>query len=328
MRLAFIGGNGHHYLRGALTDPACDIDQTVAVAGDGYDDAKAEALARGLPNARWYPDARTMIDQFRPHAISVGAVYGYNSDLIAMALESGIPTVSDKPIAASWEQFNRLTELTRDPRRVICTEFDFRCRPDFVAAKQAVNEGLIGDVCLAVAQKSYRWGKRPDWYKNRRSYTGTLLWIASHGVDVIPFTTGRRFTKVTGVQGNVAHPDFGERFEDHCVAIFKLDNGGSAAVHADFSRPVAAATHGDDRLRLSGSKGVVEVRGERCLLTTHDQGETDITDRAVTRPIHRELLAALEGRSEKYGTASSMEMAQVLLSARDALDKQSFVDCG
>src|SRR5947209_6827170 len=93
MRLAFIGGYGHHYLRGALTDPACDIDQPVAVAGDGHDDARAETFARSLPNARWYPDARIMIDQFRPHAVSVGSVYGFNGELAAMVLEAGIPCV-------------------------------------------------------------------------------------------------------------------------------------------------------------------------------------------------------------------------------------------
>jgi predicted dehydrogenase len=326
MRLAFIGGYGHHYLRGALTDKTCDIDQPIAVAGDGHDDARAETFARSLPNnPRWYADAREMIDQVRPHAISIGSVYGFNSDLVAMALEAGIPCVTDKPAAATWQQFHRLQELTKsDPTRVVCTEFDFRCRSDFNAAKRAVDEGLIGDVCLAVAQKSYRWGTRPDFYRDRRSYGGTLMWIASHGVDVIPFTTGRRFTTVAGVQGNVTHPEFGDHFEDHIIAMYKLDNGGSAVVHTDFSRPIKAATHGDDRLRLSGSKGVIEVRAERCLLTTHDQSETDITDRGVTRPIHVELLAALEGRSEKYGTASTLETAEILLKSRDAIDQRNF----
>src|SRR5690349_14700555 len=135
MRLGFIGGYGHHYLRGAITDPACDITE-IAVAGDGHDNARAETFARSLPNnPRWFPDAAAMIDQLRPNAISIGTVYGFNGDLIAQSLEANIPTVSDKPIAAAWQQFNRLQELTKqDPRRVICTEFDFRCRPDFCAA--------------------------------------------------------------------------------------------------------------------------------------------------------------------------------------------------
>ncbi len=323
MRIGFIGGYGHHYLRGSLTDPSCAIE-SIAVAGDGYDNAKAQAFSRSLPNARWFPSAEAMFDEFRPTAISVGTLYGYNSDFIAMALERNLPTVSDKPIAATWDQYRRLQSLTRDPRRIILTEFDFRCRPDFCAAKKAVEQGLIGDIALAVVQKSYRFGTRPDWYKDRQAYGGTLLWIASHGVDVIPFTTGLHFKKVTGFQGNVTRPDFGPSFEDHCIATFKLSNGGSAVVHADYSRPQQAPTHGDDRLRLAGSKGVVEVRGERCFLTTHDHPEQDITDQTIPLPIHKELLLALEGRSEKYNTPSSMVLAEILLHARDALDTTQF----
>ena len=325
MRLAFIGGFGHHYLRAAVTDPTCDIDSPIAVAGDGHDAQSAAALAQSLPGAKWYADPIEMMDHFLPHAVSVGSVYGFNSDLVAMALERDIPVVTDKPMAATWEQFARLQELTRDLRRVVATEYDFRCKSEFVAAKSAVADGLIGDVALAVAQKSYRFNTRPAWYADRRNYSGTLMWNASHGIDVIPFATGRRFKKVTGVQGNLSQPNLGS-FEDHVVALFQLDNGGSAVVHADFLRPAKADSHGDDRLRLIGSKGQIEVRAGRCLLTTHDQAEHDITDRGQCKPLHVELLAALAGQSEKYGTASSMAIAEILLNARDALDAEKFVD--
>ena len=80
MRLGFIGGYGHHYLRGAISDPTCDITE-IAVSGDGHDDARAESFARSLPNnPRWFPDAAAMIDQFRPHAVSVGTIYGFNGE--------------------------------------------------------------------------------------------------------------------------------------------------------------------------------------------------------------------------------------------------------
>ncbi len=325
MRLAFIGGFGHHYLRAAVTDPSCDIDTPIAVSNDGHDEQAARTFAQSLPNTKWYDDPIEMMDHFLPHAVSIGTIYGFNSDLAAQALERDIPVVTDKPAAATWQQFSRLQQLTKDPRRVIATEFDFRCKPEFVAAKSAVADGLIGDLALAVAQKSYRFNTRPAWYADRRSYSGTLMWNASHGIDVIPFATGRRFKKVTGVQGNLSRPGLGT-FEDHVVALFQLDNGGSAVVHADFLRPAKSQTHGDDRLRLIGSKGQLEIRATRCLLTTHDQPETDITDRGTCKPMHVELLAALAGQSEKYGTASTLETAHILLQARDALDAGKFVD--
>jgi predicted dehydrogenase len=117
--------------------------------------------------------------------------------------------------------------------------------------------------------------------------------------------------------------------EDHVSVLLELDNGGTGVVHADFLRPAAAATHGDDRMRVAGSMGVVEVRDDRCRLTTKDQVERDITDRVAVRPIHLELLAALRGeKSPWFSTEQSLNMAGILLHARDATDGQRWVAMG
>ena len=127
------------------------------------------------------------------------------------------------------------------------------------------------------------------------------------------FCAGRRFRRVLGVQGNLSRPALAG-MEDHCVALFELENGASAVVHADYLRPAKAATHGDDRLRIAGSRGVVEVRDGRCRLVTEGEPERDITDDVTVRPVHEELLAALRGESrEFYGTDASLEMAERLV---------------
>ena len=140
------------------------------------------------------------------------------------------------------------------------TEFDFRCRKEFRAAREIVRSGQIGEPVLITAQKSYRFGKRPVWYSDRTQYGGLMLWVASHAIDAIRFTTELRFRRVIGRSGNLSQPAFGS-MEDHCTATFEMENGATGIVHADFLRPATAPTHGDDRLRIAGSKGVVEVRG-------------------------------------------------------------------
>ena len=259
--------------------------------------------------------------------VSIGAVYGYNGDVAALALERDIRVVSDKPVAATWEQWHRLRALTDQRSRVLLTEFPFRSQQEFRAARTAVLDGRIGDVVLATAQKSYRFGSRPPWYGNRMDYSGTMLWVASHGIDAVRFCTGQRFRRVIGVQGNLSRPAYGN-MEDHCVALFEMEGGGSAVVHADYLRPAGAATHGDDRLRVAGSRGVVEVRGGRCLLLTEEEPEQDITETVTVRPVHQELLAALREESrEFYSTGSSLEMAETLLRAREAADQRQWSQC-
>jgi predicted dehydrogenase len=324
MKIGFIGGWGHHYLRGLLAGGQSPEPIIAAAAGDGHDRDAAQHWAMSNNLSTWFETPIELFERFQPDAVSIGSVYAFNSDLIALALERNVPVVSDKPIAATWEQLRRLQTLA--PGRIILTEFDFRCMPAFRAAQQAIADGLIGDVILATAQKSYRFGTRPPWYGDRKTYGGTLLWIASHAIDAMEWVTGRRIRRTIGRQGNLSHPELAE-MEDHVSVLMELDNGATGVVHADFLRPAAAATHGDDRMRIAGSAGVVEVRDGRCKITTRHQGETDLTDRLPVCPIHLELLAALHGEGSRwYSTAQSLATAETLLHARDATDRNRWVD--
>jgi hypothetical protein len=57
--------------------------------------------------------------------------------------------------------------------------------------------------------------------------------------------------------GRVGFPEVGE-METTTATSFRMDNNGTATLHMDYSRPETAASHGDDRLRLAGTKGVAE----------------------------------------------------------------------
>src|SRR4028119_1608136 len=124
MRLAFIGGYGHHYLRYLLRESGAEQEYSVAVAGDGHDADQARQLITKIgsaANATWHDDPRHLLDTFHPDVVSIGAVYGYNGDMAALALERDIPVVSDKPIATTWEQLDLLRELTTARPRVLLT---------------------------------------------------------------------------------------------------------------------------------------------------------------------------------------------------------------
>jgi predicted dehydrogenase len=325
MRLAFIGGSGHLYLRAAIDDPACDIDRPVAVAGDGHDDAAARALHTKMPGAVWYDDYRQLLDRHKPDLVNVGGVYGYNGDIAADVLQRGINVCSDKPIAANWQQLDRLKQVLAGSSARLITEFNMRSSRAYRAAKVAVEHGLIGDVILATAQKSYRFGARPAWFGRRESFGGLMLWVASHAIDYIAYCTGRTYARVTATGGNLSQPAYPE-MEDHVAALFELDNGGTAVVRADYLRPSGAPTHGDDRLRIAGTKGIIEIMHECCHLVT-DQKPRDLTKDAHVDPLHHELLAALRGaRTDIYSTEQSLHMANILLHARDAQDQRKWID--
>lgn len=47
---------------------------------------------------------------------------------------------------------------------------------------------------------------------------------------------------------------------------FEMEDGVIAAMNLDYYRPAQAPSHGDDRVRCAGTKGVLEVRDNKVLL--------------------------------------------------------------
>lgn len=329
VKLGFIGGWGHNYLSQLLNSSKVKVE-SIAFAGDGFDDARAKTRAEALRsrgmNVTWFDDPCKMLDEARPDAVNVGTWYGHNGDFVAACMERNIPVCSDKPIASTWSQLERIESLAKKNHAPVVSEFPFRSDPAVRAARDAVRDGKIGEVVLATGQKSYRFGdKRPDWYANRADYGGTILWVASHAIDFVWFATGLKFTTVYGQQGNVSKKSYGS-MEEATVSVLTFENGGHAIIHADYNRPAKAATHGDDRLRIAGSKGVVEVRDGRCKICTHDTPEEDITDLSRPSPVCDEMWDALQGVSDEfYSTSKSLEIAKVLLAARDAADGRKVI---
>jgi predicted dehydrogenase len=325
MKIGFIGGWGHHYLRGLIAGGDARKHQA-AVASDGMDPLAAKTLATQLGIETWFDDPTELLERFQPDIVSIGAVYAHNAERIAEALERDIPVVSDKPIATTWAQLERLTELIAGTHRTIITELPFRAQPEFRAAREAVIRNKVGSVALVTAQKSYRLGQRPDWYADRSEYGGTMLWVASHGIDAVNFSTGLPVRRVAARHGNLTKPEYGS-MEDHCVVMLEMEGGAVGIVHADYLRPAGACTHGDDRLRVAGANGVVEVRDDRCLLDDGSQSGLDITDWGQTHPIHEVLLDAVTTeQNPDYCTACSLQLAQLLLICRDAADQQKELD--
>lgn len=323
LRIAIVGGRGHQSLIPAVG--AGTHSRLVAVAADGCDEAAKEWMnAEAAKGATYYESYEKMLDEVRPDVVSIGSQPACAAPIILAALRRGVQVVSDKPIANSDAELEQIRQLlAANPKLNVLTEFVMRMQAPFLAMREAVRSGKIGEPVLIQGQKSYRFGaSRPDYYKSRRTYPGTILFVGSHLIDLGWWVTGVEYAAVQGaVQGNVGRKDYGT-FEDHAAVVFKLKNGGAAVMNMDYLRPAAALTHGDDRLRVAGTQGVIEVREDKCTLITHDQRPTEL---AVGGHDNRkpalELFATLRGKGTgAFSNAESLYLARVLLKAREAAD--------
>jgi len=185
--------------------------------------------------------------------------------------------------------------------------------------REAVKQGLIGEVTQGGGQKSYRLGERPAWQKTRETFSGIIPFIGIHIMDLCRWATGREFAEVMAYAANVGHPEMGD-LEDTACLIVRLDNGGSAAFRLDYCRPAAAPSHGDDRLRVAGSRGVIEAMDEKVTLITHDAGPRELPLPPSVN-FFAEYVEALRSDREPFiPFADCVGITEVVLRARESAE--------
>ena len=96
----------------------------------------------------------------------------------------------------------------------------------------------------------------------------------------------------------------------------------------DYLRPETAPTHGDDRLRIAGSEGVLEVRGNegRVWLITAADGPCELA-LPETVNFFADFLAELRGKDEHLiSQDDAFRLTEICLKARDAAENGTWTN--
>lgn len=268
IRVGLIGTIGHiRYVLDGIPELE-DVELVAAAKGVPEDDLKAVRRHDAFSDATtFYEDWREMLDKEELDIVSVCRPYPMNTEASIEALSRNIHVVSEKPVATTLESLSKLEEAVASSEARMTAMFGMRYLPSIQAAKKAVSDGLIGTPVLATGQKSYKFGTRPEFFRQRETYGGSMLWVAIHAVDFVRYVAGQEYTQVAALHSNLIKTDY-PGCEDNGGILFRWANGGTAMVNLDYLRPSTAPTHGDDRLRVVGSEGVVEVTdsGEKAIL--------------------------------------------------------------
>jgi len=311
MKIGLIGGYGHNILRHFP-------EGEFSWACDGYDqEALNKAEAAGIKNV--FQDVETMLAEFTPDIVYVGSAYGRNGSIALRMLERGFSVVSEKPLATEAATFGHLVKATGGGKRGIVAELTMRGSPEITKVRELVQSGRIGSPVLIQAQKTYKFGnKRPSFYKEADLFGGIIPWVAIHAIDYAMWCSGLRYESVQATQGNRCFPDY-PGMEDHAAMLFRMSGGVPCLITADFLRPRGAPSHGDDRLRITGSSGIVELRGDLvCVSDGEKTEEWDLSgETADAASLAREMVsAALDGESTLFSTSDAMHVTAAALAAK------------
>jgi len=260
IRLALAGYDGHpeEILRVLPQLPDVEL---VAVADEGSDPAAQAGVLKNryAAQARRYPALTQLLSAESLDVVAVCNNNGRRAAAILACAGRKLNVIAEKPLALGRADLDAVYGAVKRSGIHLGMLLPMRFEPPYLAMHRIVQSGAVGEVLQLDAQKSYQLGERPAWQKHAATYGSTILWIAIHSIDLMLWVSGRRFTEAAALQSHVGFPEAGD-MQNVTGTLFRLDNGGSATLRMDYLRPAAASGHGDDRLRVSGSRGIVEYQ--------------------------------------------------------------------
>ena len=286
LRVCIIGGSGHYrYVLEGLDERVLLVG--FAAGSDGEDIGKlAAAIAERKLDVRAFEDWQSMLDICQPDVVAVNCHFGDHACINIACLQRGLHVFSEKPVATTFEDLDAVRAAHRATDKCFSAMFGIRYKPWFLAAHAAVKAGEIGEVRLMQAQKSYKLGARPAFFADRDAYGGTIAWVGSHAIDWLRWISGERFESVFATQ-SARHNNHNGMLEVSAQCQFTMSNEVCASVSIDYLRPPTAPSHDDDRIRIVGAEGVLEVREKQVLLINGGASGA----RALPLPVERSIFA-------------------------------------
>ena len=238
----------------------------------------------------------------------------------------------EKPIGLTSEESKEIATYCENKGVKLGVGFMMRFHAYHQKMREIVQSDKIGKIVSARAQLTCWYPEMENCWRQdiKLSGGGAMMDMGVHCVDLIRYITGLEATEVAGLSGNQI---FNYNVEDAGCAIFRLSNGATAYVDANFNIPDAAAKC---KIEFYGTKGSIFAQGtisqveggEVQILCTDDGAVYDANqNREDIKPLklNVELGNMYTKQIEAFGKAVKGE-SEVAITADDAIKSQRVIE--
>ncbi|MFA7230073.1 MAG: Gfo/Idh/MocA family oxidoreductase [Victivallaceae bacterium] len=324
MSVAIIGTCGH--IGYALAGIRKNLELTVCGISSADECDIKPALNEELAaefNCGFYENYHELLERQQPDVAVIATRYDLNGKVSLDCLNRGINCFTEKSIAHDFATLEAICAAATKNQANIIGMHGMRYDPEYYAVYQAVKQGSIGKPMLFAGQKSYKFGNgRPEFYKKREFYGGTILWVAVHALDWAYWMMGD-FDSIHAIHSAENNFGYGE-CEATAAMSFGFKSGAMGTVSADYYQPQKAKFHGGDRLRIAGDKGVITIHEQKAYLTTHEQERHELAQE--DGDFFGDFCRELNGEGVcRLSMEDTFRVTEIGLYARESADKHKLV---
>ena len=247
MRVGLIGAGRIGSLHADLLANLPAIDHLV-VADIDADRAAALAAELGADHVSRPEDVFDRVD-----GVVIASATETHVPYVVAAAEHGVPAFCEKPLATDLAATDRARAVVHDTGSICQIGFMRRFDDGYVAARETVSSGALGELLLVVSQ-THDIEPAPEAYVAESG--GVFADMLIHEFDVLRFVTGSEVVEVTATGSNRSMPMFSE-YEDLATAVVTatLDDDSIAVISGVRRDPLGY----DVRMELFGTEDSVAV---------------------------------------------------------------------
>ena len=237
------------------------------------DEEALSAASQAFTGVATYAAGPELIGDPTVAAIVVALPTAFHEGAVVSAANACKHVLCEKPMAMNVEECERMMAAVQASGVKLQLGFMRRYDPSFIAAKEAIDRGEIGDV---VCVRSLTRGPSipQPWQYDIRKSNGPLAEVNSHDIDTLRWLTGSEFGEIHALAGNFRCPEAKAEFPDfydNVVMLASLENGMQGTIEG----AVSVKYGYDCRVEILGTSGVLlvgEFPGDRVTVCNESRG--------------------------------------------------------
>ncbi len=242
--------------------------------------------------------------------VVVAAATPAHAELTLAAVERGLPTFCEKPIASTAAESARVAEVIARSGVPVQVGYQRRFDAAFAAAKRAVDDGSLGALHTV---RSTTMDPAPPPMDYIKGSGGIFRDCAVHDFDVLRWITGQQAVEVYATGSVQGDPQFAEFGDVDTAAVVVTLRGRHARVWCRRRGTTRAATTAASRCTASTTRSSpAGIRVCRCEMSTPTTSFPAGTGAPLLHgPLHRGVPRGAQLRSSMWSTAMPLPACTV-----------------
>jgi predicted dehydrogenase len=249
----------------------------VEMIGFADEDADRGRHFSALYDTPWFDSYEKLLAE-KPDGVVICSENARHRDLAEMAASAGAHILSEKPLATTLDDAQRMMDACQRARVQLMTAFPMRFSAPVIEIKKLVESGALGHIfgCNTTNQ-----GQLPrlhttyprDWFVDKKlAGGGAAADHTVHVADLLRWFLGCEVVEVYAELNNIFYSDDDLDVETGGLVMLTFENGTFATIDCSWSKPPNYSTWGGLTMELVGEHGLAAVDPFKQVMHVYAQG--------------------------------------------------------